>query len=128
MNDPSGSNWRKWDLHFHTPKSYDYGQKGKTAAEVVQRLVTNGIAVVAVTDHHVIDADFIKAMQDSAAGKLTVLPGIEMSSSLGGSDGVHFIGIFDENADLKFLSTEAPSQLGLSGMRQAGKSRANASQ
>jgi len=20
-----GSDWRKWDLHFHTPSSYDYG-------------------------------------------------------------------------------------------------------
>lgn len=121
MNDPGGSNWRKWDLHFHTPKSYDHGQKGKTAAEVVQRLLDNEIAVVAVTDHHVIDADFIKAMQDAAAGKLTVLPGIEVSSSLGGTDGVHFIGIFSESSDLNYLSTEVHSQLGLSAMRQAKK-------
>jgi len=24
---PRGSEWRKWDLHFHTPSSYDYQDK-----------------------------------------------------------------------------------------------------
>ena len=120
MNDPSGSNWRKWDLHFHTPKSYDHGQKGKTAAEVVDRLVSNGIAVVAVTDHHVIDADFIKAMQASAGDRLTVLPGIELSSNLGGGDGIHFIAIFREDSDVTYLSNEIGAKLEIATKRQQG--------
>jgi len=119
-NDPSGSNWRKWDLHFHTPKSYDYGQKSKSARDVVERLIDNDISVVAVTDHHVIDAEFINAMQQAAGDQLTVLPGIEVSSSLGGSDGIHFIGIFPENAKIDYIANEISSQLGLSAMRERG--------
>jgi hypothetical protein len=52
MNDPQGSKWRRWDLHFHTPKSHDYGNKGMSAAQVVDRLIQAEIRVVAVTDHH----------------------------------------------------------------------------
>lgn len=122
MNDPSGSNWRKWDLHFHTPKSYDHGQRGKTAAEVVKRLSDNEIEVVAVTDHHVIDAEFIKAMQEAAAGKLTVLPGIELTSNLGGGDSVHFIAVFREDSDLTFLSNEINAKLEIASKRQQGHS------
>ena len=32
MNDPSGSRWRKWDLHVHTPKSIVQGYGGDTDA------------------------------------------------------------------------------------------------
>lgn len=32
MNNKStrGSEWRKWDLHIHTPSSYDYKDKSIT--------------------------------------------------------------------------------------------------
>jgi hypothetical protein len=30
-----GSQWRRWDLHFHTPASYEYGDKSLTAANIV---------------------------------------------------------------------------------------------
>ena len=30
-----GSEWHKWDLHFHTPSSYDYA--GKMKPERVER-------------------------------------------------------------------------------------------
>ena len=33
MNDPGGSLWRKWDLHFHTPQSHDYKNRGLMAAD-----------------------------------------------------------------------------------------------
>ncbi len=38
MNDASGSNWREWDLHFHTPKSYDYGNKRLSPQQAIERL------------------------------------------------------------------------------------------
>lgn len=120
MNDPSGSQWRKWDLHFHTPKSHDYGNKGLNAAQVVDRLVHAKVAVVAVTDHHVLDALFISEMQRAAAGRITVLPGIELTSNLGGSDGVHFIAIFPETSDLNHLSNELMSKLDLATKRKEG--------
>ena len=117
MNDPIGSQWRKWDLHFHTPKSHDYGNKGLSAAQVVQRLIDAKVDVVAVTDHHMLDAAFIREMRTTSAGKVTVLPGIELSSNLGGDEGVHFIAIFSENANLDHLSSELMVKMNLNTKR-----------
>ena len=50
-----GSIWRKLDLHFHTPSSYDYKDKSTADQESIDGLVSRGIEVAAVTDHHVID-------------------------------------------------------------------------
>jgi hypothetical protein len=33
---PVGSLWGKWDLHFHTPASYDYKDKGVTNEDLVK--------------------------------------------------------------------------------------------
>lgn len=95
-----GSIWSRWDLNFHTPASYDYKNKGKTATELVDGLVAASIEVVAVIDHHVIDVNLIREMQACGNGTLTVLPGIELRSELGGSEHVHYIGIFPEDCDL----------------------------
>ncbi len=97
---PLGSTWRRWDLHFHTPASYDYKNKAVGAAALVERLVSAGIHVVAVTDHHVIEVELIKEMQRLGGGELTVLPGIELRSELGGKESVHYIGIFPEDCDV----------------------------
>lgn len=120
MNDKSGSQWRKWDLHFHTPRSHDYGNGGLTPAQLVDRLVQVGIEVVAVTDHHLIDTAFIGEMQMAATGRLTVLPGIELTSNLGGNDGIHFVAIFPENSDLQHLSNELMAKLDLATRRLHG--------
>lgn len=50
-----GSEWRKWDLHFHTPSSYDYKDKSITNDQIINILESNNISVVAITDHHLID-------------------------------------------------------------------------
>jgi energy-coupling factor transporter ATP-binding protein EcfA2 len=120
MNDASGSHWRKWDLHFHTPCSFDYQKKSISAFRLVEALLSKGVAVVAVTDHHVLDAEFIEEMRAAGAGRLTVLPGIELSSNLGGGDGVHFIAIFSEQEDAKHLSNELMSKLDLATKRKDG--------
>jgi hypothetical protein len=98
--DPLGSIWRRWDLHFHTPSSFDYDNKSLRAEDLVEGLVAKGVSVVAVTDHHVIDPAFVRKMQVAGAGRLTVLPGIELRSELGGSEHVHYIGIFPEDGDV----------------------------
>ncbi len=59
-----GSIWRKWDLHFHTPASYDYAYKGATNKEIVDGLIKAGVEVVAITDHHRIDTKRIVELQN----------------------------------------------------------------
>jgi len=97
---PQGSEWRRWDLHFHTPASFDYKSKALTASHLVNALRSANVALVAVTDHHVMDVPLIRSMQEIGQGVLTVLPGIEFRSELGGSENVHYIGIFPENCDI----------------------------
>lgn len=92
---PTGSEWRIWDLHFHTPASYDYKNKAVTNEEIIDILASNNVSVVAITDHHIIDVARIKQLQSLGVNKnITVLPGIEFCSELGGSESVHFIAIF----------------------------------
>lgn len=100
-NDPSGSNWRKWDLHFHTPTSFDYKDGSVTDQEIINGLIAAGVSAVAITDHHVMDVARIRNLQKLAGTNLIVFPGIELRSDLGGSETVHFIGIFPEDADVE---------------------------
>ena len=98
-----GSEWHKWDLHFHTPSSYDYEDGSVTNDDIVNGLLTNDVAAVAITDHHVIDVERISELQRIAAGRITILPGIEFLSDARGKDPIHIIGIFPEYANLSFV-------------------------
>lgn len=109
----TGSVWRKWDLHLHTPSSYDYKNKDVSDQELVQELTGFSVEVVAVTDHHIIDVTRIRNLQRLAKDKLVILPGIEFRSELGGSDSIHFIGIFHENCDLDHIWTKIQAACGL---------------
>lgn len=104
--DPVGSIWRRWDLHFHTPASFDYEDGSVNARDLVDGLVTAGVEVVAITDHHFIDVALIREMQEIAGDRLTVLPGMELRSELGGREKVHFIGIFSEDCDIADVWTK----------------------
>lgn len=109
-----GSEWRIWDLHFHTPASYDYKDKSVSNDDIVKGLTAQGVSVVAVTDHYVMDVPRIKELQTlGKENNLYVLPGIEFCSELGGSEAVHFIGIFPENADIESIWTKIQGQCNL---------------
>ncbi|WP_278686971.1 TrlF family AAA-like ATPase [Alistipes finegoldii] len=111
---PTGSEWRIWDLHFHTPASYDYKNKAVTNEEIIDILASNNVSVVAITDHHIIDVARIKQLQSLGVNKnITVLPGIEFCSELGGSESVHFIAIFSEYADIETIWTKLQGQCNL---------------
>ncbi len=111
--DDRGSLWRRWDLHFHTPSSFDY-QNGKvTNSDIVAGLKAAGVGVVAITDHHLIDVPRVRDLQQLAGDDLTVLPGIEFRTELGGKEKVHLIGIFPEDAALEELWTKLSVLLGV---------------
>ena len=98
-----GSEWHRWDLHFHTPSSYDYKDKSVTNDDIINGLLADGVEAVAITDHHIIDLDRINELRNIAAGRITILPGIEFLSDARGKDPIHIIGIFPEDADLDNL-------------------------
>jgi predicted metal-dependent phosphoesterase TrpH len=106
-----GSLWGRWDLHFHTPASFDYKNGSVTNEQIVEVLKKAGVSVVAITDHHTIDVPRIRALQALAADDLTVLPGIEFRTELGGKEKVHLIGIFPEDTNLDELWTKLSGKL-----------------
>ncbi|WP_052675773.1 TrlF family AAA-like ATPase [Paenibacillus sp. IHBB 10380] len=112
MNDVRGSKWRKWDLHFHTPSSFDYQNKSITNSEIIEMLEAKEIKAVAITDHHVMDIHRIEELQRLGKEKgITVFPGIELRSELGGSESIHFIGIFPEDSDVGDISVKIQGKL-----------------
>lgn len=100
-------------MHFYTPASFDYENKSLTNRQIVDGLMAAGIEVVAITDHHTMDVARIEALQALGGDQLTVLPGIEFRSKLGGKEMVHYIGIFPENADVGDLWTRLSGKLEL---------------
>ena len=110
--DPRGSLWHRWDLHFHTPSSFDYGNHSVTNQQIIDRLINEGIQVVAITDHHKIDVQRIKELQKLGRDRITILPGMELRGDHGGKP-INYICIFSEDCDLDHVWTILQGKLGL---------------
>lgn len=121
MNCEKGSVWRKWDLHLHTPSSYDYDNKGITNEDFVQMLKSKGIEAAAITDHHLIDVERIKKLQELGGNDLTIFPGIELRSELGGKESIHFIGIFPEDCNIDYVWFQLQAELKIGPHHMKGK-------
>lgn len=91
-----GSTWHRWDLHYHTPSSYDHHNKSKTNQEIVDELLADNVSAVVISDHHRIDFSRINELNKIANGKIKFFRGIEITSELGGSTSIHFIAIFPD--------------------------------
>lgn len=114
MNKIRGSEWRRWDLHFHTPSSYDYKDKSITNQQIIDNLVSNNISVVAITDHHTIDIERISELQKLGREKnITVLPGIEFLSDARGDEPIHFIAIFSDSMNINHIWKQIESKTNL---------------
>ncbi len=89
---PRGSEWRKWDLHAHTPLDHEWEgapnlqtetQKEEFARCYVERAKGADLALIAITDHNFcdrVDSLLIPYIQRFAEG-LTILPGFEVTVS-----------------------------------------------
>ena len=99
-----GSEWRKWDLHVHTASSYD-AYKGEDADIILcEQLKENEVAVVAITDHFLIDKARIEKLR-TLASDIVFFPGVELRTDKG-SCNIHIILIFPLEADLKNLEED----------------------
>lgn len=101
-----GSNWGKWDLHIHTPSSFDYSYSGEEYFDekLVQAWKEKGFLAVAVTDHFLIDGNRIRRLQNLAEQEgITVFPGVEYRTDKGDKN-VHIISIFSNEIDVIGLS------------------------
>ncbi len=108
-----GSEWRKWDLHVHTPASYDWDKScNATIEDIVDKALAEKISVIAITDHHTIEG--IDEAVKAAKGKnLTILPGVELRTDKG-NKGIHIIGVFDSTVTSKTIYDKLLCPLNLS--------------
>lgn len=80
-----GSEWRKWDLHIHTPISYMWtGPKDENAyKEIIEAINSSDVASFAITDYWTFDGfkqlmKINKKLQHGDRLKKLILPGIEL--------------------------------------------------
>jgi ABC-type lipoprotein export system ATPase subunit/predicted metal-dependent phosphoesterase TrpH len=117
-----GSEWKRWDLHFHTPSSHDYGDMSVTNQNIIEKMLEFNISAFAVTDHHLIDTQRIKELQQlGQEKKITVLPGIEFLSDARGSDPIHFIGIFAEDSNIEYIWGQIENNTNIRDIKGKGK-------
>jgi hypothetical protein len=106
---PTGAVWHKWDLHFHTPASFDYGNEATSFEELADRINRSDLDAIAITDHWTLDG--YEKLRPFIKNKL-VIPGIELRTDKSarsnplktggeGSGVIQAILLFPPNLDLK---------------------------
>ncbi len=118
-----GAQWRRMDLHLHTPASADYQEKGVTYLDILHQAKIKGMDIIALTDHNTVAG--YRTMMDEfhklelleelerlrkeekkrlteyrrLLGELLVLPGFEFTATFG----FHILGVFDPTVDVREL-------------------------
>jgi hypothetical protein len=85
------------DLHLHTTHS----DGTLSVAELIRRTKAAGLTTVSITDHDTVDA-VPAALEEGKAAGLDVLPGVELSVSVGEQD-VHILGYLFDHTDRNLL-------------------------
>ena len=112
-----GLNFKKLDLHIHTPASHDF-VGDVSPEEIIAEAKRKGLDGIAITDHNC--ADWIDRIKEASVGKnITVFPGVEISCD-GGKQGIHIIALFDPSKNSDHVKGLL-SALGISPEKQGKK-------
>jgi exonuclease SbcC len=71
-----GSEWHKWNLHFHTPASFDYHAKGLSFEDLAKAINSSTSEAFAITDHWTLDGYF--KLKTLVSPDKLILPGMEV--------------------------------------------------
>lgn len=119
----SSPQWRRMDLHLHTPGSNDYQEPHISYLDILRQAAARGLDIIAITDHNTVAG--YAAMQKEVEqllwlesrgridpaeqrlldeyrrvlGKLLVLPGFEFTATFG----FHILGIFPPETPVNYL-------------------------
>lgn len=124
---PKGSQWRKWDLHVHTPKSYLNGFPDNWdiyVEELIKAIDKHEIAVIALADYFIIDGYrellkyYDRATKTLSVGKhstkVYIIPGIELRLNIftGSNQSINYHILFDpEHCSPEFIEENFLEQL-----------------
>src|SRR5690606_31018907 len=115
--------WRRVDLHIHTPASSDYQEPHINYLDILRQAALRGLDVIAITDHNTV-AGFAAMRREveqlmwleelvriepgeqrrldeyrRLLDKMLVLPGFEFTATFG----FHILGIFPPDTSISFL-------------------------
>jgi PHP family Zn ribbon phosphoesterase len=115
--------WRRVDLHIHTPASACYAEPNVTYLDILRKAEEKGLDIIAITDHNTVAgcAAMAKEIEELTllerlnrlrakeeqhleeyrrlGDKVLVLPGFEFTATLG----FHILGIFPEKTSIREL-------------------------
>lgn len=89
-NFPKGSEWRLWDLHIHTPASYNYSggrfatmtmpEKAAAISQIISNMNESEVAAYAINDYWTFDGYLLlrKAHEEGETIHKTLFPAIEL--------------------------------------------------
>jgi hypothetical protein len=119
----AGLEWKKMDLHIHTPASSDYRDPGISYLDILKKAEEKSLDMIAFTDHNSVGGyaamhreletltllERLGRMTDveretlneyrRLLAKITVLPGFEFTATFG----FHILGIFPEGTSVRKL-------------------------
>ena len=119
----SSRQWRKMDLHVHTPASNDYHDPNISYLDVLRQAEIRGLDIIALTDHNTVagfaaikkeieqllwleqlgrmepDEELQLAEYRRLLDKILLLPGFEFTATFG----FHILGIFPSETSVSFL-------------------------
>jgi PHP family Zn ribbon phosphoesterase len=127
--------WRRVDLHLHTPASSDYEEPERSYLEVLQAAESKGLDIIAFTDHNTVagyrsmrqEIDQLALLEQlerlhpdeerrlkeyrRLLKRILVLPGFEFTATFG----FHILGIFSDTVPLReiehvLLDLQVPSE------------------
>lgn len=121
---PKGqAQWRRVDLHLHTPASADYQEPGVSFLDILRQAESKGLDIIAFTDHNTVagyrrmreEIHHLELLEQLGRlrkeekeqlneyrrllAKILVLPGFEFTATFG----FHILGIFSPETDLREL-------------------------
>lgn len=92
-------NYRKMDLHVHTPESSCYSDGEVNPSDIIQAALDAKLDAIAITDHNSING--IKNLKEAAKDtKLVIIPGVEVTTRHG-----HFIALFEIDTPIDELNS-----------------------
>lgn len=115
--------WRRVDLHLHTPGSADFAEPGVSYLDILQKAESRGLDIIAFTDHNTVagyramrkEIEELSLLQQlnrlraeekrrldeyrRLLNRILVLPGFELTATLG----FHILGIFSQDTTVREL-------------------------
>ncbi|MFH1051437.1 MAG: hypothetical protein V1779_10980 [bacterium] len=73
---PRGSEWRKWDLHIHSPNTFLNNNYNKNWDDFIKEIIKNDIVGIGLTNYFCIDVEEIEKTRRCLPNRI-VLPAIE---------------------------------------------------